>query len=150
MKRGILTSAAILANIGFYSHLQLLAQPAAIGNYVPSVWQPQAAVNPKQPILLTLVNQTGLPLVYTPTIGTSVRGQSQLLPRKIAAINIGISPQTGDIANVLINSLKELDTLHYDFKQVGTNNVVVRIRRAEAERIERAVYIDERGRVYAF
>ena len=150
MKLGILKTAVLLATISFYPHLPVLAQPSATGNYVPGFWQPQVAVNPNRPIQIMLLNQTGVPIVYTPTVRAAVKGQNQLPPRGTAAINIGISDQSGDIANVLINSPKELDTLHYDFKRVGTNNVVVRIRRAEAESIDRAVYIDERGRVYAF
>lgn len=149
MKLGIITTAALLATISFYPHPPVLAQPSPRGNYVPGFWQPQVALNPNRSIQIVLLNQTGIPLVYTPTVGAAVKAQSQLAPRGTATIKLGISDRTGDIANVLINSPTQLDPLHYDFA-TRDNTLIVRIRRAGAERIDRAVYIDERGRVYAF
>lgn len=119
------------------------------GDYSLGFWQPQVAVNPRLPIQLLLLNQAGIPLIYEPTIGTSVKEQSQLRPRGTATINVVISHQTGDIASILIHASTELDALHFEFA-ARDNTILVLIRRAGAEKTDKAVNIDEKGRVYAF
>lgn len=148
MKPGIFTTAALALGISFSTIAPAPAQPSNSGNYVPGYWQPFVAVNPRQAIRLMLVNQAGVPLVYSPTDGAFGRG-GRVAPGATAVVDIGISNRTGDIANILINPPTEQTTLHYDFAAKG-NIVMVRIRPAAGQRIDKAVYIDERGRVYAF
>lgn len=66
-----LTAVSLLVSLT----IPVLAQDPPATTYQSGYWQPIARVNPKSPIIVTLVNQTGKPLKYNYLDGT---GESNL------------------------------------------------------------------------
>lgn len=146
MKVRILTTTALLSAIAFST--PALSQPSATGQYQPGFWQPEVQVDNSRNIKVRLLNDTGLNLEY----GESGVTISSLPPGATREFNISISNRTGDIANIPINVKQGITALKYEYNVDPAQNLVtVRIRlTSDRERQDRAIYIDERGRVYSF
>ncbi|MGE5660371.1 MAG: hypothetical protein ACM37W_27590 [Actinomycetota bacterium] len=147
MKWKILTVAAVLATLSSGIPSAVFSQPAPNNQYRPGFWQPEATVNPNREIKVQLLNQTGLALEY----GKAEGYPRVLLPGEAKEVNIQISSRKGDIATIPINAPQGTVPLKYEY-HVKDNVVMVRVRptRADDPRQDRAVYIDETGRVYSF
>jgi hypothetical protein len=148
MKSKIIATAAILVAIGFLAPHPVLSQPATDGGRKPGFWQPEAQVDNTRHITLRLLNETGLNLEY----GQSGVGLSSLPVGSEKNVIVRISNRTADIANIPINAKKEGTTLKYDYNvDPYQNTLTVRITTSDGRtRQDRAVYIDEKGRVYSF
>lgn len=148
MKLKLIATATILAAIACLAPHPVSSQPATDGGRKPGFWQPEAQVDNTRTITLRLLNETGLNLEYGQS-GVSlsslpVGGQKNVLVR--------ISNRTGDIANIPINVKGGTTSLKYDYNVDPQQNIVtVRISTSDGRtRQDRAVYIDEKGRVYSF
>ena len=143
MKLNILTQAALFTAISLVTPSISLSQPSSRGERVPGFWQPRVDVNPNRPILVRLLNETELPVRYS----LSPYPDRSLSPGLTADVPISISSKQADFANINIYSSEELI---YDYN-ADNNIVTVRIRSVgKGPRADKAVYIDERGRVYSF
>lgn len=148
MKSNIVTTAAIIAAIGFLAPHPVLSQPATGGGRQPGFWQPQAQVDNTRNITLRLLNETGLNLEY----GQSGVGLSSLPVGTEKIVTVRVSNRTGDLANIPINVKGGTTTLKYDYNVDPQKNMVtIRITTSDGRtRQDRSVYIDEKGRVYSF
>jgi hypothetical protein len=138
----------ILSAIAFIYPTKVLSQPSSDGGPRPGFWQPEVKVDLNRDITLTLMNQTGLNLGY----GDSEKGLSSLSPGQTAHIIIRKGNTMGDIANIPINVQRGTNALTYQYDiDKETNEVIVRINIGGGSApLDRAVYIDEKGRVYSF
>ncbi len=147
MKLKTLISSALLATISLITPIAVLSQPSPTGTFMPGFWQPEAQVNPDRPVRFRLLNQAGVPVRYSVT----PEPERVLAPGTVGEISTRLSNQTDDHLSINIYSA-DAEALVYDYN--ANNNVVtVRIREAEpgaGSEIDRAVYIDEQGRVYSF
>jgi hypothetical protein len=146
MKGKILTAIALLTSITLATPTAVFSQPNKRPNsYAAGFWQPKAQVNPSRPITVMLLNQTGMPVNYS----LSLERDRVLPPGGTTNINIGSISRISDIANINIYAA---DELIYDYNADRNSNLVmVRIRPAGSlTRSDKAVYIDEEGRVYSF
>ncbi|NJK73785.1 MAG: hypothetical protein HC942_06120 [Microcoleus sp. SU_5_6] len=148
MKSRLLATAAILGAIAILAPHPASSQPATGGGPKPGFWQPEAQVDNTRNITLRLLNETGLNLEY----GQSGVGLSSLPVGGERNVIVRISNRTGDIANIPINVQGGTTTLQYDYNVDPQKNIVtVRISTSDGRtRQDRAVYIDEKGRVYSF
>lgn len=148
MKSRMIATAVILAAIGFLAPHPVLSQPATDGGKKPGFWQPEAQVDNTRNITLRLLNETGLNLEY----GQSGVGLSSLPVGTEKNVIVRVSNRTGDIANIPINVKGGTTTLKYDYNvDSPKNTVTIRITTSDGRtRQDRAVYIDEKGRVYSF
>lgn len=152
MKRLIIVTASIVATVLLNSTLGI-SQPSETGGREPGFWQPETDVNVNIPVNITLLNNSGISLEYSLQDG----GFRQLSSgTRVGLGNFLLNPTSEtDLnrnLNVFINSpvgSTEVP-LHFDITSVG-NDVTVSVRRAmTGERIDRGIYTDERGRIYAF
>jgi hypothetical protein len=148
MKSRMIATAAILAAIGFLAPHPVLSQPATDGGKKPGFWQPEAQVDNTRNITLRLLNETGLNLEY----GQSGVGLSSLPVGTEKNVIVRVSNRTADIANIPINVKGGSTTLKYDYNvDPQQNTLTIRITTSDGRtRQDRAVYIDEKGRVYSF
>ncbi|MFB8795477.1 MAG: hypothetical protein U7126_14940 [Microcoleus sp.] len=148
MKSRIITTAAIIAAIGFLAPHPVLSQPATDGGRKPGFWQPEAQVDNTRNITLRLLNETGLNLEY----GQSGVSLSSLPVGTQKNVIVRVSNRTGDLANIPINVKGGSTTLKYDYSvDRQKNTVTIRITTSDGRtRQDRAVYIDEKGRIYSF
>jgi len=147
MKFRILPVIALLATLNASAPTAVLSQPAPDNRYQPGFWQPEGKVNPNTDIKIQLLNQTGYALEYG-----KAEGDPSLLPAgETRDIYVKISSRKGDIATIPINDRSGAVSLRYEYRVVD-NVVMVRIveTRGDDPRQDRAVYIDETGRVYSF
>ena len=147
MKFRILLAAALLATLNASTPTAVFSQPAPDNRYQPGFWQPEGKVNPNSEIKVQLLNQTGYTLEY----GKAEGYPSSLSPGETRDIYIKISSSKGDIATIPINAPSGAVSLKYEYRVVN-NVVMVQIveTRGDDPRQDRAVYIDETGRVYSF
>jgi hypothetical protein len=148
MKSRIITTAAIIVAIGFLAPHPALSQPATDGGRKPGFWQPEAQIDNTRNITLRLLNETGLNLEY----GQSGVSLSSLPVGSEKNVIVRVSNRTADIANIPINVTGGSTTLKYDYNVDPQKNILtVRITTSDGRtRQDRAVYIDEKGRVYSF
>jgi len=146
MKLKSLTAAVLLASISLVSATTVMSQPNRNTNSrSPGFWQPKTQVNVNRPIAVILLNESGLPISYS----LSPNPDRVLAPGSTTQVNVRIGNQARDIASINAYAAKELV---YDYNVNPTNNaVMVRIRQSDSTfRADKAVYIDEEGRVYSF
>jgi hypothetical protein len=132
----ILASSAIALTPG-----QVLPQ-AGVG-YVPGHWQPEVkAENPREPIVLKLVNESGLAVTYNLD-----PGPERFLPAgNTTTLIVDLNSQADNYATV---NIYNSDILGYEYNAEG-NAITVRITRGYPDKDHKAVYITETGRVYSF
>ncbi|HLO52471.1 MAG TPA: hypothetical protein VK211_28995 [Kamptonema sp.] len=147
MKLRILPAVALLLTLNASTPTAVFSQPASNNQYQPGFWQPEGKVNPNSEIKVQLFNQTGYILEY----GKAEGYPNSLSPGETRDVYIKISSRKGDIATIPINAPSGTVPLRYEYRVVN-NVVIVRIvpTRADDPRQDRAVYIDETGRVYSF
>lgn len=136
-----LLSSLTLAQPGF-------SQPSETGGYAPGFWQPEATVDNTRNITVQLVNETGIALEY----GVAGVNVYSLAPGGTTQLELQMVPgRRGDIASIPVNSPDDRE-LNFQYNVNEEENVVmVLIRVAGATDIfDRAIYIDEKGRVYSF
>jgi hypothetical protein len=146
MKRKILASVALLASLAVATPTVVFSQPNRRQNsFAPGFWQPKVQVNPSRPITVILLNQSGLPVSYSLTPAPD----RVLPPGGTTNVNVRNIARVSDVANINIYAREELV---YDYNaNPRDNQVFVRIRQAgNLARADKAVYIDEEGRVYSF
>ncbi len=146
MKLKNFTAAVLLTSLTLVSSTVVLSQPNRGNNsYAPGFWQPKAQVNRNRPTTVMLLNESGLRLSYS----LSPYPDRTLPPGSTTQISIPSGTQIRDIASINIYADKELV---YDYNADPTQNkVMVRIRQSDSKfRADKAVYIDEAGRVYSF
>jgi hypothetical protein len=119
------------------------AWPQAGVGYVPGYWQPEVkAENPREPIVLKLVNESGLPVTYNLD-----PGPERFLPAGSATtLIVDLNNQADNYATV---NIYNSDILGYEYNAEG-NVITVRITRGYPDKDHKAVYITETGRVYSF
>lgn len=146
MKIRFLAALLLLSSISVTIPNAVFSQPKTGSNtFSTGFWQPQAQVNPKQPIKITVLNQSGFPVNYS--FGRNAAG---ILPSNgTTNFTTGSINQVQDIVNVNIYSPQELQ---FDYStDPRQNQLFVRVRLASNPANEdRSVYIDETGRVYSF
>lgn len=146
MKIRFLAALVILSSITVTIPSAVFSQPKTGANtFSAGFWQPQAQVNPKEPIKVTILNQSGIRVNYA--FGRNAAG---ILPANgTTNFTAGSINQVQDIVNVNIYSLQELQ---FDYStDPRQNQLFVRVRLASNPADEdRSVYIDETGRVYSF
>ncbi|HEY9300746.1 MAG TPA: hypothetical protein VIQ31_31160 [Phormidium sp.] len=146
MKIRFLAILVLLTSISVTIPNAVFSQPRSGANtFSPGFWQPQAQVNPRQPIRVTLLNQSGYPVNYN--VGRNPVGT--LPPNGTSNVTTGSINQVADIVNINIYSSQEL---RFDYStDPRQNQLFVRVRLADNPANEdRLVYIDESGRVYSF
>ncbi|MBE9223895.1 hypothetical protein IQ264_00180 [Phormidium sp. LEGE 05292] len=146
MKIRFLTALVLLTSISVTIPNAVFSQPKTGANtFSTGFWQPQAQIDPKQPIKITILNQSGFPVNYS--LGRSAAGN--LPPNGTSSFTAGSINQVQDIVNVNIYSPQ---ILAFDYStDPQQNQLFVRIRLATNPADEdRSVYIDETGRVYSF
>lgn len=146
MKIRFLAALVLLSSIIVTIPHGVFSQPKTGSNtFSTGFWQPQAQVNPKEPIKITLLNESGFPVNYN--IGLNPTGS--LPANGTSNVMAGSINQVSDIVNVYIYSPEELE---FDYStDPRENQLFVRIRLADNPANEdRSVYIDETGRVYSF
>ncbi|MFB2877951.1 hypothetical protein [Floridanema aerugineum] len=146
MKIRFLGALVLLSSITVTIPNAVFSQPKTGANTFSSgFWQPQAQVNPKEPIKITVLNQSGVRVNYA--FGRNAAGI--LLPNGTTNFTAGSISQVSDIVNVNIYSPEELA---FDYStDPRQNQLFVRVRLAGNPADEdRSVYIDETGRVYSF
>lgn len=149
MKLRLILAVASLVAIATGVQLPAGSQPSSTGQYQPGFWQPQAQVDLNRDLQILLLNQTGLNLEYGQTASTNI----YTLPAGgTANVLIRMGTRTGDIANIPINVKDGTSALKYEYNVDPQSNIVtVRITAIKGTApTDRAVYIDERGRVYSF
>lgn len=147
MKLKLLTALVLFGSIGLATPTAVFSQPKTGSNtYSSGYWQPQAQVNPNNNIKITLLNQSGLPIRYNLNPQPSDR---ELAPGATTDLYIRSISGTNAIANLNIYAPQELQ---YDYNtNPSTNQLFVRIRLAgNPANEDKAIYIDETGRVYSF
>lgn len=146
MKIRFLAALVILSSITVTIPSAVFSQPKTGANtFSAGFWQPQAQVNPKEPIKVTILNQSGIRVNYA--FGRNAAG---ILPANDTTnFTAGSINQVQDIVNVNIYSPQELQ---FDYStDPRQNQLFVRVRLASNPADEdRSVYIDETGRVYSF
>jgi hypothetical protein len=146
MKLRFLTALVVLTSITVTIPHAVFSQPRSGANtFSAGFWQPQAQVNPRQPIKVTLLNQSGYPVNYN--VGRIAMGT--LPPNGTTNVTTRSINQVSDIININIYAPQELA---FDYStDPRQNQLFVRIRLAANPADEdRSVYIDETGRVYSF
>lgn len=146
MKIRFLAALVLISSITVTIPNAVFSQPRTGANsFSPGFWQPQAQVNPKQPIKIALLNQSGVRVNYS--FGRNAAGI--LPPNGTTNFTAGSINQVNDIVNVNIYASEELA---FDYStDPRENQLFVRIRLASNPADEdRSVYIDETGRVYSF
>ncbi|MFB2839016.1 hypothetical protein [Floridanema evergladense] len=146
MKIRFLAALVLLSCISVTIPHAVFSQPKTGANTFSSgFWQPQAQVNPKQPIQITLLNQSGFPVNY----GFGRNAPGNLPPNSTSNFTAGSINEISDIVNVNIYSPQ---ILAFDYStDPQRNQLFVRIRLATNPADEdKSVYIDETGRVYSF
>lgn len=146
MKLKNLTAAILMASISLVSTTAVLSQPNRTSNsYAPGFWQPRGQVNRSRPITVMLLNDTVLPVSYS----LSPNPDRTLSAGNTVQITIPSGSAVRDIASINIYANQELA---YEYNSNPTDNkVTVRIRQSDSKfRADKAVYIDEEGRVYSF
>lgn len=146
MKLKNLTAAILMASISLVSTTAVLSQPNRTSNsYAPGFWQPRGQVNRSRPITVMLLNDTVLPVSYS----LSPNPDRTLSAGSTVQITIPSGSAVRDIASINIYANQELA---YEYNSNPTDNkVTVRIRQSDSKfRADKAVYIDEEGRVYSF
>jgi hypothetical protein len=148
VKSKLIATAALLAAIACLAPHPVSSQPATDGGRKPGFWQPEAQVDNTRNITLRLLNETGFNLEY----GQSGVALSSLPVGGERNVTVRLSNRTGDIANIPINVRGGTTTLKYDYNvDPKKNTVTVRISTSDGRtRQDRAIYIDEKGRVYSF
>ncbi|MFB2895695.1 hypothetical protein ACE1CI_22540 [Aerosakkonemataceae cyanobacterium BLCC-F50] len=146
MKIRFLAALVLLTSISVTIPNAVFSQPKTGANtFSTGFWQPQAQVNPKQPINITLLNQSGFPVNY----GFGRNAAGTLPPNGTSNFTAGSINEISDIVNVNIYSP---EILAFDYStDPQQNQLFVRVRLAGNPADEdRSVYIDETGRVYSF
>ncbi|MGD1809115.1 hypothetical protein ACP6PL_27270 [Dapis sp. BLCC M126] len=136
----LITTVLITSSLTIYP-IEVLSQNAP--SYVPGYWQPQAqAADPKKPIILKILNQTGKTLNYS-----LVPETERLLPAgKSTNIKVDLPNLPGGYGTVNIYN-ENLLTYEYSAED---NVVTVRVKPGSEATDHKSVYISPTGRVYSF
>jgi hypothetical protein len=121
----------------------ILAENPPASTYKPGFWQPVARINPKLPLNVYIVNQSGLILEY----GLTEERAVQKIP-VAATTRLNVKPLP---LYVLINPIAAAGRveLKYDLAVAGNNTLTVTVRRlGEGATGDRALNIDKAGAVY--
>lgn len=112
-------------------------------SYIPGHWQPEAqAADPKKPITLKILNQTGSTISYS-----LIPEAERFLPSQ-RTTNVKVDLQRIPSRYATINIYNE-SLLTYEYSAEG-NTVIVRVKRGSESTDHKAVYISPTGRVYSF
>lgn len=146
MKIRFLAALVLLSSIAVTTPNAVFSQPKTGANtFSTGFWQPQAQVNPKEPIKVTILNQSGFRINY----GFGRNAAGILPPNGTTNFTAGSINQVQDIVNVNIYSPEKLA---FDYStDPQQNQLFVRVRLTnDPAKEDRSVYIDETGRVYSF
>ena len=139
-KISLITLGLIGSNLIIYPKL-VLSENAP--SYVPGYWQPEAqAADPKKPITLTILNQSGNNISY----GLVPEAEKFLPPGKTTNVRVDLQRIPGGYATV--NIYNEA-LLTYEYSVEG-NTVKVRVKPGSESTDHKSVYISPTGRVYSF
>ena len=141
MKFTNLITAAIVASTILVNPAPVWSQPGV--GYVPGYWQPEAQVeNPNEAIVLELINESGALVNYNLD-----PEPEQLLPAgSTATVIVDLKTQQNNYATI---NIYNSDMLGYEYNADG-NVITIRITRGFPDKDNKAVYINQTGRVYSF
>lgn len=135
-------AAGIVASCIIVVTPNLVRSQAGVG-YVPGYWQPEVkAENPQEPIVMKLLNESGLSVTYNLDPGS----ERFLPPGSTTTLIVDLETQADNYATV---NIYNSDILGYEYNAEG-NVITVRITRGYPDKDHKAVYINETGRVYSF
>jgi hypothetical protein len=151
MKLRLLASVALFTAINLLTPASVFSQPnRRTDSYAPGFWQPGGNIDPNLPVQFTLLNESGIPLKYGLNVGARGDRERVLPPGSTGDVFVRISNRTGDIASINIYPVSGESMLNFEYQVTG-NSVKVRIQSGPGQRNgDRAVYLDEEGRVYSF
>lgn len=151
MKLKLLITAALFTAVNLLTPASVFSQPnRRTGSYAPGFWQPEGNIDPNLPVQFNLLNESGIPLKYGLNVGGKGEGERLLPPGSTSDLFVRISNRTADIASINIYPVNGEALLTFDYQVTG-NSVTVRIQSGPGKRNgDRAVYLDEEGRVYSF
>lgn len=146
MKIRFLAALVLLSSMIVTIPNAVFSQPkTGADTFAAGFWQPQAQIDPKQPIKIAILNQSGFPVNYS--LG---RNAAEILPSNgTTNLTAGSINQVQDIVNVNIYSPEKLA---FDYStDPQQNQLFVRVRLTDdPAKEDRSVYIDETGKVYSF
>ena len=125
-----------------------LSEPSIDGPRVAASSPIRATVDPRRPIIVKLANETDRTLDYA-----QANGQPRSLPPGTTGeLFLEVGPRRGETGSILINTADWTNPLTYEFHVDRDNVLRVNIHPTAADdpHQNRAIFIDERGRVYAF
>jgi len=125
-----------------------LSEPGIDGPRLATGSPVRATVDPHRPIVVQLANETDRLLDYAPANDQP----RSLPPGATGQLFLKVGPRRGDTGSILINTPNWTNPLLYEFHVDRDNVLRVSIRPTAADdpHQNRAIFIDERGRVYAF
>ncbi|MGD1715750.1 hypothetical protein [Dapis sp. BLCC M172] len=136
----LITIVLITSSLTIYP-IEVLSQNAP--SYVPGHWQPEAqAADPKKPIIIKILNQTGTTINYNlvPEV------EKLLPPGRITNIRVDLTSKPGGYSTVNIYN----DTLLTYEYSAEDNVVTVRVKPGSETTDHKSVYISPTGRIYSF
>ncbi len=136
----LITTVLITSTLTIYP-TEVLSQNAP--SYVPGYWQPGTqATDPKKPIILKILNQTGTTLNYN-----LVPETERLLPAgKSTNVRIYLPSIPGGYGTV---NIYNESLLTYEYSAEG-NIITVRVKPGSETTDHKSVYISPTGKVYSF
>ncbi|MEB3886164.1 hypothetical protein [Lyngbya sp. CCY1209] len=125
-----------------------LSEPASDGPRLVTGSPVRATVDPGRPIVVQLANETDRLLNYA----RANEPPRSLPPGATGQLFLKVNPRRGETGSILINTPASTNPLTYEFHVDRDNVLRVSIRPTAADdpHQNRAIFIDERGRVYAF
>lgn len=147
MNRTALAALVLLAATTFAPPASL-SEPAIDGPRLAAGSPVRATVDPRRPIVVKLANETDRTLDYALANGR----RRSLPPGATGQLFLKVNPRRGETGSILINTPASTNPLTYEFHVDRDNVLRVSIRPTAADdpHQNRAIFIDERGRVYAF
>ncbi len=141
MKQIALITTVLITSTLTINPTKVLSQNAP--SYVPGYWQPEAqAADPKKPIILKILNQTGTTLSYN-----LVPEAERLLPAgRSTNLRVDLSSIPGGYSTVNIYN-ESLLTYEYSAED---NVVTIRVKPGSEATDHKSVYISPTGRIYSF
>ena len=109
--------------------------------YNPGPWQPIARINPSQPVLVNIINQTQNTLEVGLTTGKT---NTQIQPSGTAKINL---PSLN--SNIVINSVTGAAILDYQI-ETNANLVTVTVKSGSGVAGDNAINIQSNGGIYIY
>lgn len=109
--------------------------------YNPGPWQPTARINPSQPVMVSIINQTRNTLEIGLTTGQT---NTQIQPGATAKINIPVLN-----SNIVINSVTGAAILDYQI-DTNDNQVTVTVKSGSGVAGDNAINIQSNGGIYIY